>query len=323
MSSADAKISPEHFATLVHWCFGGPSLLSRTHASCSRHELQAELLDILTVPDNQQLAFEHFCRSQSRPASHRLGAVFERLWAAALEASPHHEVHVANLALRENKHTLGELDLVISDRRQGQVLHIELAVKFYLLSGHGGHEGNWLGPGLQDRLDLKLDRLLGHQLDVCAKAAKLGLLAELPSIDRSVVALKGRLFYPLASGAEGTTERRWPSRIDRDHEFGLWASPSQLGVANPHTERLQLHTLRWRELTKLDWLAPQPRDPGCELHSWLAHNAEPEHPVCLLGTRDGVEALRLFVVPTHWAQNAADVAVGAPCSRADFDTTAP
>lgn len=59
--------------------------------------------------------------------------------------------------------TLGELDFVIA-ASTGGLLHLELAVKFYV--GPCPLEGTvrWVGPAGQDRLDLKLDHLRQHQL---------------------------------------------------------------------------------------------------------------------------------------------------------------
>ena len=60
--------------------------------------------------------------------------------------------------------TLGELDLIYQNSNASEVVHLELAIKFYLLNKGGTQLTDFVGPAGHDRLDLKWDRLRQHQL---------------------------------------------------------------------------------------------------------------------------------------------------------------
>lgn len=58
--------------------------------------------------------------------------------------------------MKENRRFIGFL---AKNRKTEHYEHWEVAVKFYLL-----HQGCWYGPNAEDRLDIKLDHMLNHQL---------------------------------------------------------------------------------------------------------------------------------------------------------------
>ncbi|MEZ5448189.1 MAG: DUF1853 family protein [Thiolinea sp.] len=74
-----------------------------------------------------------------------------------LQLSPHYQLLYSQLPVRDTERTLGELDFIVRRVADDAVLHLEVAVKFYL--GHAAGQGglaqmaNWHGPSLQDRLD--------------------------------------------------------------------------------------------------------------------------------------------------------------------------
>ncbi|MFL6534769.1 MAG: DUF1853 family protein, partial [Pseudomonas sp.] len=68
------------------------------------------------------------CLSQGR--TRRLGLYYERLWQFAVQHAPGIEWIAANLPIRREGHTLGELDLLLRDGEG--VHHLELAIKLYL-----------------------------------------------------------------------------------------------------------------------------------------------------------------------------------------------
>jgi hypothetical protein len=76
-----------------------------------------------------------------------------------VEHAPGIELIAANLPIRREGHTLGELDMLLRDR--DGVHHLELAIKLYLgpQNGDGHDAAQWLGPGCHDRLDRKLAHL--------------------------------------------------------------------------------------------------------------------------------------------------------------------
>ncbi len=77
----------------------------------------------------------------------------------------------------ENKITLGELDYILTDRVTGETVHLELAVKFYLIKYQDG-EPTYPGPDPRDNWLNKLHRLKEHQLKLTQSPAAKKLLLE-------------------------------------------------------------------------------------------------------------------------------------------------
>lgn len=130
----------------------------------------------------------------------RLGLYFESLWHFFLHSDPDAELLAHNLPVREAGRTVGEFDCLYRCRNSGQVVHLELAVKFYLYTGAdsggtGDGRTDWLGPGRRDRLDRKLDHLATRQTRLADdRAARRLLEARGLMPGRREVAVKGRLF---------------------------------------------------------------------------------------------------------------------------------
>ncbi len=131
--------------------------------------------------------------------SKRLGLRFEGLisfWLSAI--SPNFKLLAQNIQLNEisgdtRTRTIGEVDFIIQNIRSGKVIHLEVAVKFYLGTAPFDDPYRWFGTNTQDQLGKKLDHLKHHQTQL--------LLQHLEqvkfSIDERQCFIKGRLFYPL------------------------------------------------------------------------------------------------------------------------------
>lgn len=130
----------------------------------------------------------------------RLGLYFESLWHFFLRSDPTVELLSHNLPVRDAGRTVGEFDCLYRCRDSGEIVHLELAVKFYLHTGPGSggtgdDRADWLGPGRRDRLDRKLTHLSGHQTRLSEHPAAQCLLKSRDMVpDRMEVAVKGRLF---------------------------------------------------------------------------------------------------------------------------------
>lgn len=133
----------------------------------------------------------------------RLGLYYERLWQYAVRHAPGIELIAANMPIRREGHTLGELDMLLRDR--DGVHHLELAIKLYLgpQDGDGHDTAQWLGPGCHDRLDRKLAHLAQHQLPISARPESREVLAALDIQQFSAhLWLGGYLLYPWPGQAE-------------------------------------------------------------------------------------------------------------------------
>ena len=175
----------------------------------------------------------------------RLGRYAECLLGFFLQYGPAARLVAANVALRLAGRTIGECDFLV-ESASGRRLHWELAVKCYLHAGGDRAElADYVGPNLQDRFDLKLTHLLGHQLPLSAREefAALGHMG--PWHPQMFV--KGWLFY------------RWndappiAQAVDPSHCRGFWASRAEwpaLGASRAGA--------RWAVLPRLAWLARRP-----------------------------------------------------------------
>ena len=285
------------------WALLSPPLLSDAPAP-QRHPLAAsrwlsrpgELADWLLWHDSQPSVLQAWLTQYS---NRRLGLYYERLWQFALGQAPDVELVVANLAIRRDGSTLGELDLILRDAEG--VHHIELAVKFYLglETGERRKHDHWLGPGSQDRLDIKLKRLCEHQLHLPASETAKAVLCELTCLEiDSALWLGGYLFQPWSTGCE------LPAGANPLHLGGRWLRHGEW----PHSAAA-LAAAHWHPLPRQAWLAPAQLDdsqrwPDEDVARWLAQAGTGQARLLarLESGRDGrwVECERLFVVPDSW-----------------------
>ncbi|SDH38914.1 hypothetical protein SAMN05216588_104223 [Pseudomonas flavescens] len=283
------------------WVLLSPPLLARSPCP-QRHPLSASpwarqpgrLAAWLQRQDQAPQALHAWLAQRS---VRRLGLYYERLWQFALQAAPGIEVLAANLPIREAGHTLGELDLLLRD--DSGVHHLELAIKLYLGNTSPG-AGQWIGPGSQDRLDIKLEHLASHQLPLSARPeARPALEALTGKPIQAAMWLAGYLFYPHAR------QRAAPAGAHPRHLRGTWLHRRDWPAF--HAADAQAH---WQPLPRRAWLAPA-RLPQTEdwsparLQRWLDELPESADAQLLVDLRpDGSGYLRewqrLFLVADHW-----------------------
>lgn len=206
-----------------------------------------------------------------------------------------------NLPVHSEGRTLGEFDCLYRCLESGRTVHLELAVKFFLrspaINGLDTDRRHWLGPDTRDRLDLKIDHLLHHQIHLShTTAAQETLAANGLTVTDREIALRGCLFTTSdgAAAPEGFNDdvvlQRW-ARVDSWQDL----------VAGGSSER-------YLALEKSRWLSPAIALEGDALldapamHARLqAHFADTHYPV-LLAAMDarGVETARFFVTTDDW-----------------------
>jgi hypothetical protein len=283
------------------WALLSPALLANT-TPAQRHPLQAscwmqqppQLADWLAQQDKDAAPLHAWLTAKPL---RRLGLYYERLWQYALHAAPDIDVVAANLPIRQNGQTLGELDLLLRDD-EGEH-HLELAVKFYLGTG-SGDAADWLGPGSQDRLDLKLGHLTQHQLPLSARREARGALNALQLDEtRSAFWLGGYLFYPWPDDCTP------PRGGNREHCRGRWLHRrdwNDFAATTPGAH--------WQPLPRLAWLAPALVNADGVwsdemLQQWL-NTLRPEAQAQLLvrleedQAGDWREVERIFLVNDQW-----------------------
>ena len=97
------------------------------------------------------------------PSTLRLGHQVEHIFFQILEAHPDYEILAHSVQIKRGNKTIGELDFLI--KYQGQVYHIELSCKFYLIDPLITEPIHRLiGPNRGDMFFTKLDKTKDQQL---------------------------------------------------------------------------------------------------------------------------------------------------------------
>jgi len=238
----------------------------------------------------------------------RMGLYHERLWQFLLAWAPGTELLAHNLRILEDKRTLGELDLLYREEDSETIVHLEVAIKFYLglTEGPGDAESQarWIGPGGADSLAGKREHLHRHQLRLAEHpAAREAIVARLGEsrvgADRPLrltprVAIPGVLFTPWHRPLPP------PREATPDHLRGHW-----LFWHDWHRFRASLpRGTQGTWLTKPHWLA-LPRTESLvaldELATRLAkHFRLPGAPVKIALWHPDAGWRRLFVVADDW-----------------------
>lgn len=142
------------------------------------------------------------------PNNSVLGMQAEAFFKAYLRLSKNYELLAANLQIhtstslsnRNEKETLGELDYIVRNHATNQIVHIELACKFYLYDENAGasEEEKWIGPNRKDTLFDKLEKVKWKQFPLLYKNETIqkleALKIEIPSAQE--LCLKAFLFLP-------------------------------------------------------------------------------------------------------------------------------
>lgn len=229
----------------------------------------------------------------------RLGNYFEALLAfwLAWPGNPLYRLVRHNLPVRANNRTLGELDFLVEDRQSGELQHWEVAVKFYLGVAPGGVLANWIGPGLKDRLDLKVAHLLQHQLLLTRTPEGTGLLRHLGLPPPSPVCLlKGRLFYPPRADIAGWA----PVAATPDHLRSWWMPQADFATAYHDSD------LHWLALPKAHWLTPVgpdvPIGDARKAPDFIEalHRSADNRAIAVIGLAGDRETTRGFITPPDW-----------------------
>ena len=109
------------------------------------------------------------------PTNLRLGHLAEKIVSNLIKASSNYKIVYENIQLIEDKQTIGEIDFILSETETEQIIHLELAYKFYLFDpNHSSYElNNWVGPNKNDSLIQKLKKTETKQFPLLfSKSAK-------------------------------------------------------------------------------------------------------------------------------------------------------
>jgi hypothetical protein len=239
----------------------------------------------------------------------RLGVYFESLVEFWLRhANPDHRL-IPHLQVKDAQRTVGEFDYLLEHDDKHHIAHWEVAVKFYLYYQHADGNILWYGPNSRDRLDIKLERLLQHQLRLSSYPAAADTLRHagltLPVLPQLL--LKGCLFYPAQSDWRNPPAN---NALSARHLRGWWTYLDSFEIPNAGGER------RWLYLPRLRWLAPAVADESDsalmtieQLHGFcldlLKRKQRPPLIAEMVFTEAGhwQEVSRGFVLPQYWPRH--------------------
>jgi len=128
-----------------------------------------------------------------------LGKRVERFFEFYINQSKNYELIKSNIQIIKNKHTLGELDFIIYDKREDKYIHIEHIYKFYLYDDTFTNEiDRYIGPNKNDTLVKKIDKLQTKQLPLLYKNETKAYLDDLDTNSfEQRVCFKGNIYLPL------------------------------------------------------------------------------------------------------------------------------
>lgn len=212
------------------WATQGPQLLSPEGlpSSISLHSVQANF-EIFSQLQRTPERLTNYCAQQN---TRLVGTYFEALWRFYLSQHSNVKQLLNNVQIfNQQKHTIGEFDLLYEDIKLQHAVHQELAFKVYLgnpCREYGealNHPSRWIGPNCKDRLDIKLNKLLSHQLQLSLRPEAQDLLQKIAipyqHLQCQLTAM-GILFYPAFH------ELPPPTGSSSNHQQGQWVSEEQL-----------------------------------------------------------------------------------------------
>jgi hypothetical protein len=232
----------------------------------------------------------------------RQGAYFEALWAFFLNEHPRYDLLAHNLVVEENGVTKGSLDLIFRDNKEQQVIHAELAVKFYLYLANANSNplGQMIGPNPDDSLDVKIHHLQSHQIPLSSAPETLSKLKKsaIPNPTKRIAIVRGRLFYPV--GWQG----HWHHElVNPNHLTGRWLYQQDLTTLLENAV-----SGSWQIIEKKDGFMPgaEHAKSSRQLGRIIAEQFSVlKHPMLIrhLLSEDWLDNPYYFVVPDSWPQH--------------------
>jgi hypothetical protein len=124
------------------------------------------------------------------PTKLRLGHLVEKIVSELIKLSTNYKLLYENVQLIEDKKTVGEIDYLIENKNTNQLIHLELAYKFYLFDPTISPESinNWIGPNRNDSLINKLEKLKDLQFPLLYKKSTQSKFKEIET-DKVIQAL--------------------------------------------------------------------------------------------------------------------------------------
>lgn len=292
------------------WVIGSPGLLDETWAAYAGRVVddawcRAQLKTCaqwLAGLDTEPHSLHDFIAL--RP-TRRLGQYFESLIAFWLAQIPDTQIIATNLQVQNGQRTLGEYDFLFRDA-EGNTCHWETAVKFYLQAEQLSEQSAFIGLAVRDRLDIKLDRVFQHQLELGHTPAGRAALPTGIALKKTQAFIKGYLFYLVTQAGRSFIPITSIPGISVNHLSGWWIRHPVGALPRTSSDSY------WTISPRLRFLAPVRLGAGtsvmqqAEICAALdAHFAVSDESVQVIELQRGIdnswrEATRGFVVCSKW-----------------------
>lgn len=193
------SLSSDQLLNDLYWCVSSPSLLVSKPP-----EFKGELLYKI-ISDDQQDKFQQWFKALSTESSLLIdffanddqlivGKYFERLLYFFFSHYHQFDVHYSGKQLFDGDRTIGEIDFIIEDLHTNEIIHIEIAVKYYMGYRNTSKHSMWIGPNGMDTLEKKMKKF-EKQLAL----SKSEELSKLIKVDKRKILLKGYFFKHFTS----------------------------------------------------------------------------------------------------------------------------
>ncbi len=318
------------------WCLFSPSLIAPSFSRYApdARPAPADAIATLSRLDRNPTSLQEW---MATCASRRLGFRFEHFWHFWWsQRQTECDECLYNFQLNLGGKTAGELDAISWYPQRRTVVHTELAVKFYLgidsaqlpPERRSTDRLSWVGPGIQDRLDLKWQQLEQRQLTRLRDSAAQQLLPSHWHWERlqTQAIVRGRLYFPLhylLDNRLGDWSLLAPDYLNPNHLSGYWLSLRQLAELDlqaclstgvPGGKR----PLAWVILERDQWFASLrvsrelfSQTPSkllanqeqllVQLSAHFKHYRQPlQFALLEFCETHWCERIRCFVVPDHW-----------------------
>jgi hypothetical protein len=261
--SPGLAVNPLQIQLDFEWLLSSPTLLNPKEV---RDRFGVEVLQL--DPSRIQVPQSEFVRLANNLRSRRVGDYFEQLSLLAIEQLPECEVLERHLQIQSQGRTIGEIDCIYRNPF-AQIVHVEIAVKFFLFNdqlpslgvsdelSQLGILNHYIGPNPSDSLAGKLQHMLTRQLQLAEHVPH--------SVDQKQVFMQGILHY--------RRKDFWDSRLHKSiqpqqqpmhpliaakHEQGTWIHLNELEDLHPH--RNPASRIEYRVMVKPHWLSNQMPD---------------------------------------------------------------
>lgn len=223
----------------------------------------------------------------------KLGYIYEDAVAKCIAQSSNLDLLARNLQIiTPEKRTLGELDFVLFDRSSQEHIHLEIAIKFYLVEQRGTLGFQFPGPDKRDNYQRKLEKLVSHQLKLTENPHTRALLESQLGIReiRPQQLVHGIFFDHIHA-----TERPLPEAASPKVRRRSWLHLHELLATEPNTKHFQL-------VHKALWPCEFTNDP--ELRNALPSISKQElcelaQQRCTMVLHPGINT-PIFVAPDDW-----------------------